>query len=422
MQHAGYVAKPSSTRDQSNHPTHSRWPGSGSLIRPVHGDHPLLTWPREIENQARLLRLQSSESSSVASRGPSWNFSRGPIFQPEQIADADIAPVQSDLSTPILQPKLKIGAVDDPLELEASRVADEIMRMPAPAAILGSGLPSVQRKCAACEEATEVPSLRMDGSSLAGQATAVPAAARGVLRSPGQPLDPATRAIMEPRFGRDFSHIRIHADERAAEAARSVSALAYTIGDDIVFGAGRYAPASGDGRRLLAHELTHVVQQSAVPGVGTAAERVHVSADSRMRLRRVAPGAAIAVADVLGTIAIAQSQINQTLGALSYSSDQISYPSAMPSPMPTKRNSVELFCSVVRERKSCSPRRSYTLQSPRRFQRRLYRQPFHGERLYRLGRDNRIFEVRTFLFRESPANGLWHAERSKDPLCVQRAL
>lgn len=83
-----------------------------------------------------------------------------------------------------------------------------------------------------------------------------------VLRSLGQPLDPATRAFMESRFGHDFSGVRVHTDAKAAESARAVNALAYTVGWDVVFGAGQFAPETGEGRRLLAHELTHVAQQN----------------------------------------------------------------------------------------------------------------------------------------------------------------
>ncbi len=89
----------------------------------------------------------------------------------------------------------------------------------------------------------------------------VPPIVHDVLRSPGQPLDAATRAFMEPRFGHDFSRVRVHTDAKAAEAARAVNALAYTVGRDVVFGAGQYRPGTGEGRRLVAHELTHVVQQ-----------------------------------------------------------------------------------------------------------------------------------------------------------------
>ncbi|MEK6321046.1 MAG: DUF4157 domain-containing protein [Acidobacteriota bacterium] len=84
-----------------------------------------------------------------------------------------------------------------------------------------------------------------------------------VLRAPGQPLDAATRAFMEPRFGHDFSHVRVHTDARAMESARTVNALAYTVGNNIVFGGGQYAPGATSGSRLLAHELTHVLQQEA---------------------------------------------------------------------------------------------------------------------------------------------------------------
>ena len=88
------------------------------------------------------------------------------------------------------------------------------------------------------------------------------ALAAEALRSPGRPLDPATRAYMEPRFGYDFSNVRVHTDETAARAARSIDAVSYTAGTDIGFGSGRYAPDTPMGRELLAHELTHVVQQS----------------------------------------------------------------------------------------------------------------------------------------------------------------
>jgi hypothetical protein len=82
-----------------------------------------------------------------------------------------------------------------------------------------------------------------------------------VLCSPGRPLDPATRAYMEPRFGHDFSQVRVHTDGQAAESARVVNARAYTVGQNMVFGASQYAPGTSIGNHLLAHELAHVVQQ-----------------------------------------------------------------------------------------------------------------------------------------------------------------
>lgn len=83
------------------------------------------------------------------------------------------------------------------------------------------------------------------------------------LNSAAEPLNPATRAYMEMRFGQDFSAVRVHADGQAAKSAEAVNALAYTVGGEIVFGQNRYAPHTNPGRGLLAHELAHVVQQTA---------------------------------------------------------------------------------------------------------------------------------------------------------------
>ncbi|MBA2298232.1 MAG: DUF4157 domain-containing protein, partial [Actinobacteria bacterium] len=90
----------------------------------------------------------------------------------------------------------------------------------------------------------------------------------GAVRGGGRPLDAATRGSMEARFGYDFARVRVHDDARAAAGAARLDAAAFTVGQDVVFGAGRYAPASYAGRHLLAHELAHVVQQSAsaLPG------------------------------------------------------------------------------------------------------------------------------------------------------------
>jgi hypothetical protein len=89
----------------------------------------------------------------------------------------------------------------------------------------------------------------------------VPPIVHEVLDSPGHPLDPAARTSMERRFGEDFGAVRVHDDGGAAESARAVDALAYTAGRDVVFGSGRYDPASPTGHRLIAHELAHVLQQ-----------------------------------------------------------------------------------------------------------------------------------------------------------------
>jgi len=160
-----------------------------------------------------------------------------------------------------LQPKLAISQPDDPAEVEADRIADQVMRMPAP---------TVQRQCAVCvvgeapcpkceAEAPVTVSRKAEGA-LAGEA---PTSVHSTLRSPGQPLASSTRAFFEPRFGQDLSHVRVHTDGEAEQSAQDVNALAYTVGSHVVFGAGRYAPHSIAGQRLLAHELAHVIQQHA---------------------------------------------------------------------------------------------------------------------------------------------------------------
>jgi hypothetical protein len=95
------------------------------------------------------------------------------------------------------------------------------------------------------------------------------------LSVPGHPIDAGTRRDMESRFGRDFSRVRLHTDGAAAQSAAAVDAVAYTVGQDVVFGGGRYAPGTADGRRLLAHELAHTVQQA-----GPAARAGALSVDA----------------------------------------------------------------------------------------------------------------------------------------------
>jgi hypothetical protein len=122
----------------------------------------------------------------------------------------------------------------------------------------------------ACQEDGASALLRSPSAPLA--ADLAPDAVQQALDRPGQPLDRQARALLEPRFGVDFSRVRVHADATAAESARRVNALAYTVGHDIVFGAGRYAPSTAGGRWLLAHELAHVVQQSGLPDRGPAVD------------------------------------------------------------------------------------------------------------------------------------------------------
>ncbi len=103
----------------------------------------------------------------------------------------------------------------------------------------------------------------------------VPSVVQEVLRSPGQVLDSATQAFMEPRFGHDFSQVRVHTDARAGESADAVGATAYTVGKDVVFGREKYDPHTTRGRELLAHELAHVVQQEPATSRGDGGASDH---------------------------------------------------------------------------------------------------------------------------------------------------
>ncbi|HSL00271.1 MAG TPA: DUF4157 domain-containing protein [Rubrobacteraceae bacterium] len=133
--------------------------------------------------------------------------------------------------------------------------------IPAPISLLQrkcacGGTPGLDGECAECRNRR----LQREVSNQASTPP-VPPAVHEVLRSSGQPLDTKTRVFMESRLGHDFSQVRIHTNEKAAESAQGVNALAYTVGRNVVFGTGQYAPSTDAGRRLLAHELTHVVQQ-----------------------------------------------------------------------------------------------------------------------------------------------------------------
>lgn len=142
-----------------------------------------------------------------------------------------------------LQAKLEIGASDDHFEREADRAADRVMN--------GA-------------HASDVPAAPMQLQRVSGGASGLgeaPADVQQVLSSPGSALDGGSRSFFESRFGHDFSRVRVHHDVQADASARAVGAKAYTVGSDVVFASGAYAPHSHAGRQLMAHELAHVVQQ-----------------------------------------------------------------------------------------------------------------------------------------------------------------
>ncbi len=227
--------------------------------------------------------------------------------------------VQRLLSSGMIQAKLTISEPGDQYEQEADRVADQVMRMSGPgvterAPVAGQthstdmqrmcskcqdelhrqpmkvnetvsgqahGL-RIQRSCPKCEEELHRESVEEEGKEplqskeVSGHTPEVTPGVRAqvnALRGGGQPLSESVRTFFEPRFGYDFSQVRIHTDAGADESARAVNARAFTVGRDVVFGAGQYAPGTATGQRLLAHELAHTIQQT---GGGIASGRRHL--------------------------------------------------------------------------------------------------------------------------------------------------
>lgn len=185
-----------------------------------------------------------------------------------------------------VQTKLTVGPPNDRYEQEADHVADQVMRMPEP---------RVQRQ-AAVEEEPDEDMLQMKplGAQITPlvqrktgtqQGTLAPSSMRGVLRSSGRPLGASTRSFMEPRFGVDFGSVRLHTGAGAERAAAQLQARAFTYGQDIWLGRG----ASESDRRLMAHELTHVVQQGAAPSThpGSPAGASRNATGSRLQRARL---------------------------------------------------------------------------------------------------------------------------------------
>lgn len=212
--------------------------------------------------------------------------------------DADSNPTWLRL-TACVQKKLVIGAVDDPYEREADRVADQVSRMPdpplqrqdepeeegagtiqpQPITARASSATTLRLKCATCNH--EQPVHRRDADEELEDTISVPGGASAARESPNVSMDASettsaidrargqggatlpepVRAFMEPRFGHDFSDVRTHTDPSAAALADNLNARAFTVGQDIFFGRGEFQPETPSGQRLLAHELTHTLQQ-----------------------------------------------------------------------------------------------------------------------------------------------------------------
>jgi hypothetical protein len=260
------------------------------------------------ENRSSRIRKDNSQQSS-------GSLSDRVMFFQRTIGNQA---VENMIRSGTLQAKLRIGQNGDNYEQEADRVAEAVVKMPEPKAVSG-GIPHIQRACLACEEhdlkrqqikeeeegklqrktkeeeeegklqrktkeeeeegklqrktkqEEEEEKLRKKpnegNEELQAKAGGSFEISHNIesqiqsLKGGGQPLSENSRAFFEPRLGHDFGHVRVHTDTQAAKLAESVNAQAFTVGKDVVFNAGQYAPEKTNGRKLLAHELTHVVQQ-----------------------------------------------------------------------------------------------------------------------------------------------------------------
>jgi len=207
--------------------------------------------------------------------------------------------VQRLIKSGTLQAKLKIGQPGDKYEQEADRVADAVMRMPEPGVqrqvepeeeeeeilqtkpLVDQITPVVQRQVEEEEEEEMLQAKSMEDATsevsndLESQINAI--------KGGGRPLGESERAYFEPRFGVDFSQVKVHTGAQAAESARVTNARAFTLGQDVVFGEGEYSPQTSSGKKLLAHELSHVMQQE-----------IHESIRNKLIQREVGGATAIA--------------------------------------------------------------------------------------------------------------------------------
>jgi hypothetical protein len=222
------------------HKQKTQYSGKGSYVNRA-TDSLLRRTKRSIPNQ----KQEGTSDDTLFSSGPQFSFGRISVFPKTETS---------------LQPKLSISEPVDWYEREADRVANQVMRMPAPA---------LQRKCAgsggtqAHKDQGDKENLQTKRKEVNNSVpiSGVPGIVRAALQSPGQPLAANTSNFMASRFGYDFGHVRVHTGSLAEKSARAVNALAYTVGRNVVFGQGQYAPSTTAGQQLLAHELTHVMQQ-----------------------------------------------------------------------------------------------------------------------------------------------------------------
>jgi hypothetical protein len=247
--------------------------------------------------------------------------------------------VQRLFQAGVVKAKLTIGAPNDKYEQEADRVSEQVMRMPDPTAqrmsedqdrdeliqtkrLTNLITPLVQRQTELdIDEEVEEPIQAKFTTNPSSLVTTGLENQIRTLKGGGQPLPASERAFFEPRFGANFADVRVHTDNQAARTAESINARAFTIGRDIVFATGQFLPGTHSGRSLLAHELTHALQQSS-ESKGKHIDRKNISVlSSTKRIQRLT-GAEIAG---LGLAAFSTGKELATSGGLSHKSTPATY-------------------------------------------------------------------------------------------------
>ncbi|GGF24369.1 eCIS core domain-containing protein [Hymenobacter cavernae] len=217
-------------------------------------------------------QLQPAPAAKATNAAPAAT----PFFAPSGGATLRRQATETPFFKPFVQPKLAVGRADDAHEREAEATADRVMRMP-----LNGGANARTQARPRLQAKAEEKEIRRKGEATAPTPPRSFETQLAASQSGGQPLSPVVRQQLEPRFGADFSAVRVHTDAPAVQMSQQIGAQAFTYQNHVYFNAGKYDTGSSGGQHLLAHELTHVVQQGAAvqrqassPAVSTAAPGV----------------------------------------------------------------------------------------------------------------------------------------------------
>ena len=221
-----------------------------------------------LKNEHDSTRRNNSLPLTRIDNKQSFNYTtNNPLLYLQQTVGNQV--VQNLINSRKIQTKLRVSKPSDACEEEADLVASQIMgasNLPEESYLIkrSSVDKKVHRKCKGCEddEKSKTRFIRRKRKSSSFEISDI--AVKDISQTfshEGPPLETTIREFMESKFAYDFSGVRIHADEEAARSAELANALAYTVGNDIVFGKGQYQPSTFEGKRLLAHELAHVIQQ-----------------------------------------------------------------------------------------------------------------------------------------------------------------